>query len=239
MKYSNIFQGSFVKRNNRFSAEVEIDGRIKTVHVKNTGRLKELLTPGAKVWLTCPGTVGRKTEYDLVAVEKTGTDGNIYTVNIDSQIPNAVALEWLKGSTLFSLDAVYKREVKYGNSRFDIYIEDQERKAFIEVKGVTLELDSMAVFPDAPTERGVKHIRELSCAIDEGYEAYVLFIIQMKGVTGFRPNYETHREFAEELEHAHSKGVKILAVDCTVMPDSINADSLIDVILEEKQIWPT
>ena len=234
MKYANITPGVFIKRNNRFSADVEINGQYETVHVKNTGRLSELLIPGAKVWLTCPGSEGRKTKYDLVSVEKTFSDGITRIVNIDSQIPNAVAAQWLKTSGLFSSDALIKREVKFANSRFDIYAEDAGRKAFIEVKGVTLERESKALFPDAPTERGIKHLNELRAAINEGYESYVLFVIQMKGVNSFSPNYTTHAEFGKTLTEAAANGVKVIAVDCIITPDGIFADKPVKVNLEEE-----
>ncbi len=234
MKYSNITEGRFIRRNNRFTAEAEINGIVETVHVKNTGRLKELLIPDAKIWLTCPGNEGRKTKYDLISVEKPCADNGIQIVNIDSQIPNAVALDWLMKSSIFSSGAVFKREVTYLNSRFDIYVEDGARKAFMEVKGVTLEKDNCALFPDAPTERGVKHLNELIDCQGDGYEAYMLFVIQMKGVNSFRPNFKTHRLFADTLAQARNKGVNVLAIDCLVSPDSICADSPIEVILEEK-----
>ena len=176
MKYTKIKAGVFLERLNRFIAKVLIDGKIETVHVKNTGRCRELLVPEAKVYLFASDNPNRKTKYDLIAVEKV-TDRGIILVNMDSQVPNDVVAEWLPKSKLFSLNAVIKREVKFGNSRFDFYVGDGERKAFIEVKGVTLENDGVVSFPDAPTERGVKHINELVSCLSEGFEAYIIFVV--------------------------------------------------------------
>lgn len=224
MKYENIVKGIFLSRPNRFIAEVLIDGIKQTVHVKNTGRCKELLIKGNEVWLQKSHNPLRKTAYDLVAVKK----GDML-INMDSQIPNAVAAEWLKKGKLFSKEAVIKREVTFGNSRFDLFIEDKNRKAFIEVKGVTLENDGIASFPDAPTLRGVKHINELIKCAQNGFEAYIIFIIQMKGVHLFTPNYETHAEFGEALKKAQENGVNIIALDCNVEENSIEADNFINV----------
>lgn len=224
MKYENITEGVFLNRLNRFVAQVLIDGKEQTVHVKNTGRCKELLICGVTVWLQRSDNPLRKTEFDLVAVKK----GDLI-VNIDSQVPNSVAYEWLKKGNLFSENAVIKREVTRGDSRFDLYVEDGERKAFIEVKGVTLENDGVAAFPDAPTLRGIKHLNGLVRCKEEGFEAYVFFIIQMKGVHTFTPNYKTHFEFGEALKNAKENGVEVLALDCVVTPNSINADNFINV----------
>lgn len=169
----------------------------------------------------------RKTKYDLLAVEKV-TDRGIILVNMDSQVPNDVVAEWLPKSKLFSANAVIKREVKFGNSRFDFYVKDGERKAFVEVKGVTLENDGVVSFPDAPTERGVKHINELIACLEQGFEAYIIFVVQMKGVVGFKPNAEHHKEFADTLNSAREKGVKVLVYDCLVTPDSIEIDKRIE-----------
>ncbi len=226
MKYENIVEGIFLSRPNRFIAQVLIDGKEQTVHVKNTGRCKELLVSGVAVWLQKSSNPLRKTAFDLIAVKK----GDLL-INMDSQIPNAVAAEWLKKAVLFSPDAVIKREVTFGNSRFDLYVEDKTRKAFIEVKGVTLEKDGVASFPDAPTLRGVKHINELIDCVERGFKAYIIFIIQMKGVNLFTPNYETHFEFGETLKRARENGVKIIALDCIVTPDSIEADKFIKIEL--------
>jgi sugar fermentation stimulation protein A len=224
MKYENIVKGVFLSRPNRFIAQVLIDGNEQTVHVKNTGRCKELLVKGNEVWLQKSDNPLRKTAYDLIAVKK----GDLL-INMDSQIPNAVAAEWLKKGNLFSKQAVIKREVTFGNSRFDLFIEDGNRKAFVEVKGVTLENDGIASFPDAPTLRGVKHINELVKCTQCGFEAYIIFIIQMKGVHLFTPNYKTHREFGEALKSAQEKGVRIIALDCIVTESSIEANNFINL----------
>lgn len=231
MEYNSVIKGRFISRPNRFIAMVEIDGVIETVHVKNTGRCKELLVDNATVYLSVSDNPARKTNYDLIAVEKS-TDKGILLINMDSQIPNDVAVEWLSRSSLFSEKAIIKREVFYGKSRFDIYVEDGDRKAFIEVKGVTLENSGIASFPDAPTERGIKHLNELSEAISDGFEAYVLFIIQMKGVDLFEPNRERHPQFADALVNASTRGVKVLAVDCVVTENSIIADNNIAIKLQ-------
>lgn len=225
MKYENIVGGTFLDRPNRFIAYVEVDGKKETVHVKNTGRCRELLQQGNKVYLSIADNPNRKTKYDLIAVEKRREEKEPLLVNMDSQIPNDVTEEWLGKGILFSKEARVRREVKYGNSRFDFYIEDGERKAFLEVKGVTLEEDGIASFPDAPTERGIKHIRELMQCLQEGYEAYILFVIQMKEITKFRPNDKTHPAFGEALREAQKAGVKIMAVDCLVTAESIEADA--------------
>lgn len=183
--------------------------------------------PEAKVYLYISDNPNRKTKYDLIAVEKV-TDRGILLVNMDSQVPNDVVAEWLHKNQLFSENAVIKREVKFGNSRFDFYVEEGERKAFIEVKGVTLENDGVVSFPDAPTERGVKHINELVSCVKEGFEAYIIFVVQMKGVYSFEPNTEHHKEFADALISAREKGVKVLVYDCLVTPDSIVIDEKID-----------
>ena len=183
--------------------------------------------PNAKVYLYVSDNPNRKTKYDLIAVEKV-TDRGIILVNMDSQVPNDVVAEWLKKNELFSENAVIKREVKFGNSRFDFYVEDGERKVFIEVKGVTLENDGVVSFPDAPTERGVKHINELVACLEQGFEAYIIFVVQMKGVVNFEPNAEHHKEFADTLNSAREKGVKVLVYDCLVTPDSIEIDKRIE-----------
>ena len=232
MTYTNVVCGRFLRRPNRFIAQVEIDGREETVHVKNTGRCKELLQPGVKVWLSIADNPLRKTKYDLIAVEKQREVRDPLLVNMDSQIPNAVALDWLPESRLFSLNAKFFREKSYKNSRFDIYVEDGTRKAFIEVKGVTLEHNGIASFPDAPTVRGVKHLKELTAALADGFEAYVLFVVQMKEIHKLHPNDETHKEFGAALREAHRNGVKILAMDCLVTPESLCIDAPVKVDLE-------
>lgn len=231
MKYTKIIKGSFLSRPNRFIAKVLIDGKEETVHVKNTGRCRELLTPGVTVYLYVSDNPLRKTKYDLIAVEKIREGKAPLLVNMDSQVPNTVADEWLHKCGLFSSDAVIRREVTYGKSRFDFYIEDGTRKAFLEVKGVTLENGGVTSFPDAPTERGVKHINELVSAVGDGYEGYVLFVIQMKEISYMMPNDVTHKAFGDALREAEKAGVKILAVDCIVTPDSIVCDKPVKVKL--------
>jgi len=229
MKYNKVIKAVFAERQNRFVATVITDNGTETVHVKNTGRCKELLVPGYSVYLSEAEKTERKTKYDLIAVEKQREGRSALLINMDSQIPNGVACEWLANGNLFSKNAVIRREVKYGNSRFDIYVEDGDRKAFVEVKGVTLEENGTAMFPDAPTERGIKHLNELVQAKKDGYEAYILFVIQMKGVTLFRPNDRTHKAFGDALRKAKDAGVEILAVDCIVEPDRIFAESNVKV----------
>ena len=230
MKYNNIVKGKFISRPNRFIALVDICGETKTVHVKNTGRCKELLIKGSTVYLEKSSNPQRKTGYDLIAVEKKRSNDTLL-INMDSQIVNDVAKEWLRQGNLFSKNAKIRREVTYNKSRFDFYIEDGENKIFLEVKGVTLEKDGVASFPDAPTERGIKHLNELSSSMDEGYRAYVLFVIQMKGVTVFKPNDATHKAFGDTLRSVSNSGVLAYAVDCNITPDSIEIDKFIDIDL--------
>ena len=213
MKYENIVQASFLDRPNRFIAHVLLNGTIETVHVKNTGRCKELLLPGAEVWLTAPGTPGRKTVYDLVAVRKS----NGLLVNIDSQAPNAVAAEWLRNQ---SYDRIIP-EHRYRDSRIDFYMERGELRFLMEVKGCTLEENGIGYFPDAPTERGVKHLRELQKAVSEGYYASLAFVIQMDGITEVRPNIRTHPEFGTAMEEAIRTGMEVLFLCSHVEPDTL------------------
>ena len=213
MKYENIKAGKFIARPNRFIAHVEIDGKPETVHVKNTGRCRELLIPGAGVYLTEPGTPGRKTRYDLIAVRK--ENGILF--NIDSQAPNKVVREWLDAQ---GFDLV-QPEYPYGSSRIDFYMERGQDRYLMEVKGCTLEIGGIGYFPDAPTERGVKHLRELIRAAGEGCKAAVGFVIQTEGVREVRPNTDTHPQFAEALKQARSAGVRILFFPCRVRPDSL------------------
>ena len=218
MRYDNITRGIFIDRPNRFIAHVDIDGKHETVHVKNTGRCKELLSPGCEVWLTAPGTLGRKTKYDLVAVRK--STGVLF--NIDSQAPNKAVKEWLLKQ---DYDLIHP-EYTYGDSRIDFYMErtlpDGETKRYLmEVKGCTLEFDGIGYFPDAPTERGVKHIHELIKAKKEGFEAALAYVIQMDGVTEVRPNTDTHPEFGEAIEEAKKAEVEIIFLPCHVEPDSM------------------
>ena len=213
MKYDNITPARFIDRPNRFIAHVEIGGRTKTVHVKNTGRLKELLVPGAEVFLTEPGTPGRKTRYDLVGVR----DASGALFNIDSQAPNKVVLEWL-GEMGF--DRIVP-EYPYGDSRIDFFMERAGQRFLMEVKGCTLNIGGIGYFPDAPTERGVKHLRELIRAAGEGYKAVAAFVIQTDSVKEVRPNTATHPEFAKALEEAEAAGVQILSLSCHVEEDSL------------------
>ena len=213
MKYDNIIRAVFIKRPNRFIAEVEIDGRRETVHVKNTGRCRELLIPGCEVWLTAPGTPNRKTLYDLVAVRK--ENGILF--NIDSQAPNMVVKEWLAGQDYEKVVPEYS----YGDSRIDFYMERGGECYLMEVKGCTLEVDGIGYFPDAPTERGVKHLRELAAAAKKGYKAMLAFVIQMDGVSEVRPNIDTHAEFGIAFDEARAAGVEILYLQCHVEPDSL------------------
>ena len=234
MKYGKVIEGRFIARPNRFIAEVDICGKRETVHVKNTGRCRELLVEGAGVWLYDSENPARKTRYDLIAVEKQRAGKEPLLINIDSQIPNSAAEEWLRGgeNNLFSASANIRREVTFGASRFDFYIEDGDRRAFLEVKGVTLERDGEVLFPDAPTERGIKHIEELVTCLDEGYEAYILFVVQMKGINSFSPNDEMHKAFGDALRKAASRGVKVIAVDCIVTPESMTIDKEINIDLK-------
>lgn len=211
MKYEHTEKAIFLERPNRFIAYVNLDGRTETVHVKNTGRCKELLIPGTEIILEKSRNPARKTKYDLISVRKSNR-----WINMDSQIPNKAAEEWLLKGSLFPEEIQIRREKTFGNSRFDLYVESSRRKAFMEVKGVTLEENNIARFPDAPTQRGLKHVEELTHCIRDGYEAYLLFVIQMKGITCFEPNWNTHPEFGEALIDAQNAGVKLLAYDCFV-----------------------
>lgn len=230
MRYHNIEEGVFLKRPNRFIAVVRLKGEEVVCHVKNTGRCRELLVPGAPVFLEKSDNPNRKTQYDLIAVQK----GN-RLINMDSQIPNKVVEEWLLQGNLFGKDARVKREVSYGNSRFDLYIETEERKIFMEVKGVTLEENGVVRFPDAPTQRGVKHIKELCKCMKDGYEAYIMFVIQMEDVLYFEPNYATHPKFGNALSEAEKAGVHILAYTCQVRKDLINLAKPVRVYVNGKE----
>jgi len=213
MKYKTIKEAEFIDRPNRFIAHVLVDGEIETVHVKNTGRCRELLLPGVKVILEASDNPQRKTKYDLIAVYKKGFG----LINIDSQAPNKVALEWLK-----SKDFTYiKPEYTYGKSRIDFYMESGEDRYLMEVKGCTLEIDGVGYFPDAPTERGVKHIYELIGAKKEGYNAALAFVIQMEGINEVLPNVSMQPEFGEAIERAKEAGVEIKYIKCLVKPDEL------------------
>jgi len=227
MRYSNIQKAEFICRPNRFIAHVLMDDEEVICHVKNTGRLKELLLPGATVFLEESDNMTRKTRFDLVGVLR-GDE----VVNIDSQAPNQAVGEWLKSGGLFEDVSYVKAEARYGDSRFDYYIESSSgRKAFLEVKGVTLLQDRVARFPDAPTTRGVKHIGELVKCLEDGYEAYILFLLEMKGSKWMEPNDATHPAFGKALREAAEKGVKVLAYDCLVTPESLEVDKKIEVRL--------
>lgn len=225
MKYENVCQGIFIERPNRFIAHVEIGGKREICHVKNTGRCKELLVPGCQVYLTHPETKGRKTAYDLIAVQK-----GKRLINMDSQIPNAAAFEWIASKKEELHIAELRREVRHGNSRFDLWGRKNDgQEFFVEVKGVTLEENGIVRFPDAPTERGIKHVKELENCVREGYKAAVLFVIQMEEVKWFEPNMATHAAFGEALKKAEEAGVFIKAVCCKVKPDEM-------CILEEVEV---
>ena len=228
MRYSNITKGVFHSRPNRFIAKVYVDGVLQTVHVKNTGRCKELLVEGHTVFLEKSSNPARKTLYDLVAVIKKDADKEIY-ISMDSQAPNAMAAEWLPKSGLFPKDTAFRREVIQGNSRFDFCAVSNGKPTYIEVKGVTLEREGVAYFPDAPTERGVKHLKELTKLSENGVSAAVLFVVQMKGVRLLRSNRATHPAFADALAQAEMAGVKIYAVDCKVAEGVAEIDSFISV----------
>ena len=217
MRYGKIVEGYFISRPNRFIAYVDINGERELVHVKNTGRCRELLVEGAVVYLSVSDNPTRKTKYDLIAVQKVTPNG-VILINMDSQVVNDVAEEYL--SSVYP-SAKIKREVTFGNSRFDFYIEDGDARIFCEVKGVTLENDGVVSFPDAPTERGVKHLKELILAKSRGYEAWVLFVVQMDRAKYLIPNDQTHKEFGDTLRLANESGVRIRAISCQITPDTI------------------
>ena len=231
MNYERIHKATFLERPNRFIAYVEMSGEKENVHVKNTGRCAELLIPGTTVYIQESDNPERKTKWDLIAVKK-----GERLINMDSQIPNRAVQEWIEGGGLFSDVRLIRPETTYGNSRFDLYVETGEKRVFVEVKGVTLEEDGVCRFPDAPSDRAVKHLEELIRAKKEGYETYVFFVIQMKNVKYFTPNTDTHPAFAEALKKAASAGVKIVAYDCEVTPESIEISSPVDVVLESPRM---
>lgn len=219
MIYNKIIEGTFLKRPNRFIAQVLIDGREETVHVRNTGRCRELLKPGTRVILEdCSHNLNRKTKYSLIAVYK-----DHILVNMDSQVPNVVVAEALKEEKVEGFKDLthISREFTYGKSRFDIYYENHKEKGFIEVKGVTLEENGLAMFPDAPTERGAKHVLEMIDAVKEGYKGTIFFLIQMKGPHLFKPNWEMDKNFSEAVKLAKENGVDILAYDSIISSDEI------------------
>ena len=215
MHYGAMVPGTFIARPNRFIAHVEIDGNVEICHVKNTGRCRELLPPGAKVWCQVSDNPNRKTKYDLITVQKGDR-----LINMDSQAPNAAAKEWLQSGSLGPVENL-RAETVHGDSRFDFSFTLNGKPCLMEVKGVTLENDGVCAFPDAPTERGVKHLRGLTQAVQEGYGAFVLFVIQMPDVKYLRPNDTTDPAFAAALREAAEAGVTVLAMDCGVTPDTM------------------
>lgn len=225
MKYINMTPGIFLARPNRFLAHVEIGGQVEVVHVKNTGRCRELLPKGAEVWCQPSGNPSRKTKYDLITVKK----GN-RLINMDSQAPNQAAKEWLSSGGLGEIENL-RAETKHGDSRFDFSFTKSGKQCFLEVKGVTLETDGICAFPDAPTQRGAKHLRGLTEAAREGYGAYVLFVIQMTDVTYLHPNDATDPEFGKALREAAANGVEVLAVDCEVTAEEMTIRNFIPVAL--------
>lgn len=226
MRYDRVRPAVFRSRPNRFIAKVELDGAEETVHVKNTGRCRELLVPGRTVWLDEGTNPSRKTKYDLIAVDKDGL-----LVNMDAQAPNKVFAEWAGAGNLVPGLTLLRPEATWGKSRFDFYWEAGDRKGFVEVKGCTLEENGFCRFPDAPTERGVKHLHELTACLSEGYEAAVCFIIQMEGMKQFSPNDDTHPAFGQALRAAQAAGVRVLALGCAVTPDSLTVTHTVPVRL--------
>ncbi len=225
MKYENMVMGRFLCRPNRFVAHVEIDGKMEIVHVKNTGRCRELLPEDAQVWCQRSDNPNRKTKYDLISVQK-----GKRLINMDSQAPNAAVGEWLCGGGFGEVSKV-RPEVTYGKSRFDFAFQKDGNPCFMEVKGVTLENDGICAFPDAPTLRGTKHLTELTQAAQAGYDAYVLFVIQMENVQYLYPNEATDPEFASALRQAAQAGVHVLAMDCLVTPERISLHKPVRVCL--------
>lgn len=231
MVYGKILPGVFLARPNRFIAHVEAEGRVEVCHVKNTGRCRELLLPGVKVWLEESANPARKTRYDLIAVEKVRPDGPLL-INMDAQAPNKVFGEWAAGGGLGFVPNLLRPETVFGGSRFDFFWElGESRRGFWEVKGVTLEENSTARFPDAPTLRGVKHLEELVRARKEGYEAGVCFVVQMAGMDHVEPNDATHPEFGAALRRAAEAGVEVLALECAVEPGKLEVKGKLPVRL--------
>ena len=227
MIYHHIREGRFVSRPNRFIAHVEVDRQIEVCHVKNTGRCRELLIPGTTVWIDESENPNRKTKYDLIAVDRGGM-----LVNMDSQAPNRLFAEWAGEGHLGSFDEI-RPECRFGDSRFDFRLRQGEKLTYVEVKGCTLEIDGVAFFPDAPTERGVKHIRELMAARAAGHGAMLVVVIQMKGPQYFSPNRATHPAFADALLEAQAAGVEILALDCRVAPNEVHIDGPVPLRLQD------
>ena len=229
MTYENMVPGRFQDRPNRFIAHVEIGGVFETVHVKNTGRCKELLVPGAAVWCQKSDNPARKTQYDLICVQK-----GDYLINMDSQAPNVAAGEWLQGGGLGEIQNL-RPETVHGDSRFDFSFQKDGKQCFLEVKGVTLEKDGICAFPDAPTERGTKHLKGLTRAAEEGFGAYVLFVIQMSPVRYLRPHEERDPAFAKALREAAAGGVTVLAMDCCVTPEEMVLQNKVEVRLDDAE----
>lgn len=225
MRYDKMVEGTFLARPNRFIAHIEIDGKTEICHVKNTGRCRELLPVGAKVWCLDAQSPSRKTRYDLITVQK-----GERLINMDSQAPNAVAKEWLLAGGLGEIQNL-KAESKHGASRFDFSFTKDGRECFLEVKGVTLENDGICAFPDAPTQRGAKHLKELTELARQGYGAYVLFVIQMEGVKYLHPNDATDKPFGDALRNARDAGVEIVAYDCKIDIDSMEIHEKVEVKL--------
>ncbi len=220
MKYENTIIGKFIERPNRFIAYVEIESQVETVHVKNTGRCRELLTPNAEVVLEICDNPNRKTKWDLIAVKKP----QVGWVNMDSQVPNKVVKEWLESDKTFFPEATYiKPEYKYGNSRIDFYIEEGDKKILMEVKGCTLEVDGQGFFPDAPTDRGAKHLLELANAVEKGYETYLVYCIAINNVDSVLPNEATDPKYTKAFKEAVAAGVKVIYLSCDVKADEITA----------------
>lgn len=237
MKYEKIIKAKFIERPNRFVAIADVQGEAVKAHVKNTGRCRELLIPGATIYLEdFDGRMGsRKMRYSLIAVEKTAQNRSLL-INMDSQAPNKVVKESLMNGRLLLPEmgriTYVKPEAKYGDSRLDFFLRDEDgNEAYAEVKGVTLEEDGIAAFPDAPTERGIKHLLELKNAITEGKKAYAIFVIQMKGAEKFMPNDRTHKAFGDALRKVVSEGVIPVAVDCIVTEDSLVTDKKVEIVL--------
>ena len=227
MEYGKMVEGRFLARPNRFIAHIEIDGNVEVCHVKNTGRCRELLPEGARVWCLDALSPNRKTRYDLITVQK-----GERLINMDSQAPNAAAKEWLLGGGLGVIEDL-KPESKQGDSRFDFSFVKDGRKCFLEVKGVTLENDGVCAFPDAPTQRGAKHLKELTRLAGEGYDAYVLFVIQMSDVKYLHPNDLTDPAFGTALRQAARAGVQVMAMDCEVTPGTMAIRKAVKVDLSE------
>lgn len=228
MRYQHVLQAEFIDRPNRFIAHVHIPGQevIQTVHVKNTGRCRELLLPGAEVYLEKSDNPSRKTAYDLIAVRK-----GERLINMDSQAPNQAVREWLLQNGLFADTVLVKPETTFGKSRFDFYVETKTEKVFLEVKGVTREADDIVCFPDAPSERAIKHVEELVEARRQGYKAYILFVVQMENVRYFTPDRERHAAFGDALVNAAEGGVEVLAYDCKVTPETMEIGKRVPVSL--------